>query len=274
MEAIKADAAKASSLDGPKPAPSPPSAPVPGVVAAAAPPALAREKPPEAPATAKTSVTPLPARLREEVKPTQPEPSAKLQDRSAAQPYTLPRGVRYEGEWKDGKPAGRGQFFYESGDHYSGEVADGQRHGHGRMTRARGGFWEGEFINDRQVLDGQMLVQTGDMTMEGRFAVDAAGRVTGSGKLTWTNGDSYVGEVKNGEPHGQGTYRLSNGDTYSGAWERGLKHGHGRLTWARGGAWEGEFRNDQQTERGHMLAGGASPAQPESKPPAERKVSP
>ena len=33
----------------------------------------------------------------------------------------------------------------------------------------------------------------------------------GNGIFTWTNGDKYVGEWKNGDKHGQGTYTKANG---------------------------------------------------------------
>jgi hypothetical protein len=38
---------------------------------------------------------------------------------------------------------------------------------------------------------------------------------------TYPNGDRYVGESKDGEPHGQGTYTTSFGDQLEGIWEEG-----------------------------------------------------
>ena len=39
----------------------------------------------------------------------------------------------------------------------------------------------------------------------------------------------YVGSVKNNKLHGRGTYTYSNGDVYEGEWKNGLKDGWGTL---------------------------------------------
>ena len=39
----------------------------------------------------------------------------------------------YEGEWKDGKPHGRGKCIYADGVLYEGEWKDGQSHGYGKI---------------------------------------------------------------------------------------------------------------------------------------------
>ena len=40
--------------------------------------------------------------------------------------------------------------------------------------------------------------------------------------------DKYVGEMKNGQLHGQGTYTWANGDKYIGEYKDGKEHGQGR----------------------------------------------
>ena len=39
------------------------------------------------------------------------------------------------------------------------------------------------------------------------------------------DGYKYVGEHKDGKPHGQGTWTLANGTKFVGEWEEGKKHG-------------------------------------------------
>ena len=56
-------------------------------------------------------------------------------------------------------------------------------------------------------------------------------------------GNKYVGEWKNGRPHGQGTLTYANGDKYVGEYKDGDKHGQGTLTYANGGVKEGIFDN-------------------------------
>jgi hypothetical protein len=51
---------------------------------------------------------------------------------------------------------------------------------------------------------------------------------------TFANADRYVGEIQNGQFHGQGTYFFSNGNEYEGAFHEGKYHGKGVFKFARG----------------------------------------
>ena len=52
------------------------------------------------------------------------------------------------------------------------------------------------------------------------------GKPHGQGRVT-TDGDSYVGEWKDGKRHGTGTMNFSNGDVYFGEWKNARQHGQG-----------------------------------------------
>ena len=52
--------------------------------------------------------------------------------------------------------------------------------------------------------------------------------------ITWANGDTYTGDVKNGLPHGQGTLTWTNGARYSGEWKDFKYHGQGTFTYSDG----------------------------------------
>ena len=98
-----------------------------------------------------------------------------------------------------------------------------------------------------------MSVKLRDMTFSGDFTVAPdTGLPTGKGKIAWSNGDKFEGEVKDGKPSGQGAYTLKSGEIYSGTWVNGKQEGKGRLTWANGGYWEGEFKDDQRVLTGPM----------------------
>lgn len=64
-----------------------------------------------------------------------------------------------------------------------------------------------------------------------------------------SSGDTYEGEVLDGERHGHGKYTYADGSTYTGLYQKGLKHGAGVLlttTHVYRGTWkenrfEGEF---------------------------------
>ena len=49
-----------------------------------------------------------------------------------------PNSARYEGEWKDGKAHGEGEYRNAKGDHYIGEFLNDLRHGEGEEKLADG----------------------------------------------------------------------------------------------------------------------------------------
>ena len=54
----------------------------------------------------------------------------------------------------------------------------------------------------------------------------------GQGTFTFSDGDNYVGEFKDGNMHGQGTYTFDYGDEYIGGFKDGLRHGQSTNTYA------------------------------------------
>ena len=49
------------------------------------------------------------------------------------------------------------------------------------------------------------------------------------GKLVFSDGARYEGEIKSGTMHGYGVYIFSNGDKYEGQFSSGSMHGYGVL---------------------------------------------
>lgn len=52
---------------------------------------------------------------------------------------------------------------------------------------------------------------------------------------------TYVGELRNGQPHGRGEMVMRNGDTYRGEFRDGLFEGHGEYKWSDGSRYTGPF---------------------------------
>lgn len=100
-----------------------------------------------------------------------------------------------------------------------------------------------------------------------------AGKKHGKGRLTFPNGDEYVGDWMQGERHGKGTYiwksgaryegdyannqrhgegsfRFADGKVYTGKWKDGLRWGFGKLVWENGDVYEGEFYKSNRTGKG------------------------
>ena len=74
---------------------------------------------------------------------------------------------------------------------------------------------------------------------------------------TFANADRYVGEIQNGQFHGQGTYFFSNGNEYEGRFHEGKYHGQGVYKFSSGERYEGEFRDGKFHGHGvYTWAGG------------------
>ena len=90
---------------------------------------------------------------------------------------TCSNGVKYVGEWKDGKKHGKGTETIDEFK-YEGEWKDGEENGKGTETWSNGDKYVGEWKD---------------------------GKKHGKGTETCSNGDKYEGEWKDGEKHGKGT---------------------------------------------------------------------
>ena len=84
-----------------------------------------------------------------------------------------------------------------------------------------------------------LLVSTKGWGQEG--SCTSGNCVNGQGTFTYANGNSYVGEYRNGKRHGQGTYTYADGGGYVGEWKDDKNHGQGIYTYANGNSYVGEF---------------------------------
>jgi hypothetical protein len=72
----------------------------------------------------------------------------------------------------------------------------------------------------------------------------------GHGTYAFTSGNKYVGWLSEGTPHGHGTYTFANGDKYVGWLKYGIFHGKGALTAVNGDEYVGEFKDDKPHGQG------------------------
>ncbi len=71
--------------------------------------------------------------------------------------------------------------------------------------------------------------------------------------MAYENGDTYVGEMKNGLRNGQGAMTYANGDVYEGEWINDKKNGQeGTMTYANGSVYKGEWKDDKRSGKGEM----------------------
>jgi hypothetical protein len=94
-------------------------------------------------------------------------------------------GDRYVGEYRNGKPHGKGTYYYNNGDRYVGDYANGVREGFGTQYYKSGDRYEGQWYNDKE---------------------------HGKGTKYYADGERYVGDYANGLKEGYGTYYYANGD--------------------------------------------------------------
>lgn len=83
-----------------------------------------------------------------------------------------------------------------------------------------------------------LRLQDGAITYDGQVVGQ---KMSGDGKMTFANGDSYQGEFSAGTFNGKGTFKSSTGWTYQGEFSNGLAHGKGKLTTETGAVYDGQF---------------------------------
>ena len=82
------------------------------------------------------------------------------------------------------------------------------------------------------------------------------GNPHGQGTLTFSSGKKYVGEFKDGKQHGQGTYTYPKKEghkvaaKYEGEWKNGKQDGQGEFLYNDGGTYEGGFKNGKRHGQG------------------------
>jgi hypothetical protein len=70
------------------------------------------------------------------------------------------------------------------------------------------------------------------------------------GTDTYSNGDKYVGEYKDGERNGRGTFTFANGDKFIGDYKDGTFNGQGTVIFANGSKYEGGFNDNNYSGQG------------------------
>ena len=176
---------------------------------------------------------------------------------------TLPNGWKYVGEYKDYKPNGQGTATWPDGGKHIGEFRDGKPNGQGTHTRPDGsvihsGMWADGKPAPQQI---QPPVQTYTPPVQtytppvqtytpSQCVGDIASWNNCIGTFTLPDGGKYVGEFRDGKYHGQGTATWPSGQKYVGEFRDGKMHGQGTLTRPSGVKYVGEFRDDKMHGQG------------------------
>lgn len=132
--------------------------------------------------------------------------------------YIVSDGIKYVGQFKNGKFNGQGTMTYSNGSKYVGEFKDDKFNGQGTFTSYDGGKYVGEWKD---------------------------GKINGQGTETAPNGDKYVGEFKDNYINGQGTYTYFDGSKYVGEWKLDQYDGQGTYTNTKGEEFTGIWVNNK-----------------------------
>ncbi len=168
-------------------------------------------------------------------------------------------GDKYEGYNHKGEHHGYGKLQFNNGYVYEGQFADGQYSGYGTLTKPDGtvqeGIWEngryeGEIRNHQGCLSGNckdeysVLVENGNQYF-GQFK---NGKPNGIGKYILSNGDIYKGSVSDGKIEGHGTIEYADTKSpdakirYVGDIKNGKPHGYGSMLFGNGHMYYGQFK--------------------------------
>jgi len=192
-------------------------------------------------------------------------------------------GERYEGEFKNGKRHGLGRCFFKNGEFYAGAWKNNEPDGWGSYhykgkapvsDRTKGVIQPKESAGEQ---DPNMPDETRNTLLAGHEFLTQAGQLEknpdeesvdlgNDGKPSslsqtsqvpiWQSdeplmpvvqelpsGDRYVGQLRDGQPHGQGAYLFSGGERYVGDFQHGRQDGQGLLVLGDGRRFLGEWKD-------------------------------
>jgi hypothetical protein len=97
----------------------------------------------------------------------------------------------------------------------------------------------------------ERTIRFGDQTMTGNFSTDpATGKVSGTGRIVWSNGNRFEGTLNRGVKEGKGQFVWSNGQRYSGDWANDQPNGMGTIIFPNGDRYEGDVTDGQAHGQG------------------------
>jgi len=176
----------------------------------------------------------------------------------------------YIGWFKNGLRDGYGYMTYKNGDSYVGEWSENLRHGHGvhnyrkHATRQR---YAGEWKNNNIEGYGTMHKLAGGFETgywnknqfspikESKTCMDGNCE-NGWGAFIAKDGGFYIGNFKNGLPHGQGTATYKMGTRYKGGFINGKREGTGTYYQLGGNKYVGGWKADKKHGEAHLFSKG------------------
>jgi hypothetical protein len=159
---------------------------------------------------------------------------------------TYANGDAFEGEYFNNKRQGKGKFISAEGESFEGEFHEDKKHGVGTLTMkgqyeyqgsfqmdlkhgdgclqwANGERYQGNFCMDS--IEGKGVLKTNNFMFEGNFKNNQFDKF---GKLVSLD-ETYLGEFKDNQKSGSGILSFINGDVYRGQFSKNLPNGMGEM---------------------------------------------
>lgn len=165
----------------------------------------------------------------------------------------VPDESSYDGQWKAGKREGRGCMKWNNcGSVFRGLWKNDMRE-YGEMRMGpNGNIFIGGFKNDKFHGMGRLLIANTSLIFEGLFHQGVCSAV---GKLLYPNGDMYYGQHKSFSREGEGKFVSYDGSVYEGKWEQDKMHHKGRhVDGKTGDVYIGDFDSGRRNGHGRLLS--------------------
>ena len=174
---------------------------------------------------------------------------------------------KFECQWKDGLPNGKGIISWSNGNRYEGDLLNGNIVGKGIKYFNDGDIFQGTWKYDR--LNGKdciMIQENGtykgecrDNMREGYGIFEKEGIFVYNGHwldnmrngygIFEENGTVYKGQWLDNMRQGYGRFEKEE-NVYDGNWENDVPNGHGTMTYANGNIYDGNWLNDKPNGNG------------------------
>lgn len=146
----------------------------------------------------------------------------------------------YDGRWKDGVQDGKGIEQWPDGVRYEGEYSNGKKEGMGLLISPGYFIYEGHFEGDEINGKGKIIYSDG-REYEGDWVKN---KKEGIGIYKWPDGRIYEGHYKNDKKDGEGKLIFPDGKVYKGWWTKGLQNDEGIIIYPnKGKIIKGKWKN-------------------------------
>ena len=157
----------------------------------------------------------------------------------------------YTGEFKNGKPEGKGEMKYEDYS-YNGEFKNGLEDGIGVIIKKDGTKENVQYAAGVKIVSHLVKVEEKDYKPVGQDVNCTSGNcITGYGTYQFAGGNKYTGNFKEYKREGEGTFYFTNGEKFEGIFHNDIQYS-GTYYYSIGATYKGTY-DDKGNEYNGMV---------------------